>query len=158
MAGSLNKVILIGHLGRDPDVRRMQSGDAVVSFSMATSETWRDKATGERKERAEWHNVVIFNEHLAKIAEQYLKKGALVLVEGKMRTREYTDRDGANRRTTEVVLDRFGGELVLLDRVERAAPDPDSYGTTRTRSASSSEATGEKPGTTSEMIGDEIPF
>ena len=115
MSGSVNKVILIGNLGRDPEVRRMNSGDSVVSFSLATTESWRDKATGERKDRTEWHNVVIFNENLGKIAEQYCKKGSKVYLEGQLQTREYTDRDGNQRKTTEVVLQRFRGELTLLD-------------------------------------------
>ncbi len=115
MAGSVNKVILIGNLGRDPEVRRMNSGDSVVSFSLATTESWRDKATGERKDRTEWHNVVIFNEALGKIAEQYCKKGAKVYLEGQLQTREYTDKEGHQRKTTEVVLQRFRGELTLLD-------------------------------------------
>jgi single-strand DNA-binding protein len=115
MAGSLNKVILIGNLGRDPEVRRLNSGDPVVNLSIATSENWRDKASGERKERTEWHRVVIFNENLAKVAENYLRKGSKVYIEGQLQTRKYTDKDGAERYTTEVVLQRFRGELVMLD-------------------------------------------
>jgi single-strand DNA-binding protein len=115
MAGSVNKVILIGNLGRDPDVRRMTSGEPVVNLSVATSENWRDKASGERKERTEWHRVVIFNENLAKVAEQYLRKGSKVYLEGQLQTRKYTDKDGQERYSTEVVLQRFRGELVMLD-------------------------------------------
>jgi len=115
MAGSLNKVILIGNLGRDPEVRRLNSGDPVVTLSVATSEPWRDKASGERKERTEWHRVVIFNENLAKVAESYLRKGSKVYLEGQLQTRKYTDKDGHERYTTEVVLQRFRGELVMLD-------------------------------------------
>jgi single-strand DNA-binding protein len=115
MAGSVNKVILVGNLGKDPDVRRLNSGDQVVSFSVATSETWRDKASGERKERTEWHNVVIFNENLAKVAEQYCKKGTKVYIEGQLQTRKWQDQSGADRYTTEVVLQRFRGEMQLLD-------------------------------------------
>ncbi|ACK51167.1 single-strand binding protein [Methylocella silvestris BL2] len=115
MAGSVNKVILIGNLGRDPETRRMNSGDAVVSFSLATTDSWRDKATGERKDRTEWHNIVIFNENLGKIADQYCKKGSKVYVEGQLQTREYTDKDGNQRKVTEIVLQRFRGELTLLD-------------------------------------------
>jgi single-strand DNA-binding protein len=115
MAGSVNKVILVGNLGRDPEVRRMNNGEPVVNFSVATSETWRDKASGERKERTEWHNVVIFNENLAKIAEQYLKKGSKVYLEGQLQNRKYTDKTGAERTASEVVLQRFRGELTLLD-------------------------------------------
>ena len=115
MAGSVNKVILIGNLGREPEVRRLTSGDPVVNLSVATSESWRDKASGERKERTEWHRVVIFNENLAKVAEQYLRKGSKVYIEGALQTRKYTDKDGAEKYTTEVVLQKFRGELTMLD-------------------------------------------
>src|SRR5438445_5212109 len=115
MAGSVNKVILVGNLGKDPEVRRLTSGDPVVNLSIATSESWRDKASGERKERTEWHRVVIFNENLAKVAEQYLRKGAKVYLEGQLQTRKYTDKDGAEKYSTEIVLQRFRGELVMLD-------------------------------------------
>jgi single-strand DNA-binding protein len=115
MAGSVNKVVLIGNLGRDPEVRRLTSGDPVVNLSIATSESWRDKASGERKEKTEWHRVVIFNENLAKVAEQYLKKGAKVYLEGQLQTRKYTDKDGAEKYSTEIVLQKFRGELVMLD-------------------------------------------
>jgi single-strand DNA-binding protein len=114
MAGSVNKVILIGNLGRDPEVRRLGSGDPVVNLRIATSESWRDKATGERKEKTEWHSVVIFNENLAKIAEQYLRKGSTVYVEGQLQTRKWQDQSGQERYTTEIVLQRFRGELTLL--------------------------------------------
>lgn len=115
MAGSVNKVILVGNLGRDPEVRRLSSGEPVVNLSLATSETWRDKATGERKERTEWHRVVIFNENLAKVAEQYLKKGSKVYIEGQLQTRKWQDQSGQEKYTTEVVLQRFRGELTMLD-------------------------------------------
>jgi single-strand DNA-binding protein len=115
MAGSVNKVILVGNLGRDPEVRRLTSGDPVVNLSVATSESWRDKASGERKERTEWHRVVIFNENLAKIAEQYLRKGAKVYIEGQLQTRKYTDKDGAEKYSTEIVLQKYRGELTMLD-------------------------------------------
>ena len=115
MAGSVNKVILVGNLGRDPEVRRMTNGDAVVNLNVATSESWKDKATGERKERTEWHRVVIFNENLAKVAEQYLHKGSKIYLEGQLQTRKYTDKDGVEKYTTEVTLNRFRGELVMLD-------------------------------------------
>ena len=115
MAGSVNKVILVGNLGRDPEVRRLSSGDPVVNFSIATSESWKDKMSGERKEKTEWHAVVIYNENLARVAEQYLKKGSKVYIEGQLQTREYTDKEGQQRKSTEVVLQRFRGELTLLD-------------------------------------------
>ena len=115
MAGSVNKVILVGNLGRDPEVRKLNSGSPVVNLRIATSESWRDKNTGERQERTEWHNVVIFNENLAKIAEQYLKKGSKVYVEGQLQTRKWQDQSGQDKYTTEVVIQRFRGDLTLLD-------------------------------------------
>jgi single-strand DNA-binding protein len=113
MAG-VNKVILVGNLGKDPEARSMNNGGEVVSFSMATSDTWNDKASGERKEKTEWHNVVIFNENLGRIAKQYLRKGSTCYIEGALQTRKWTDQSGADRYTTEVVLQRFRGELTLL--------------------------------------------
>jgi single-strand DNA-binding protein len=115
MAGSVNKVILVGNLGKDPEVRRMQSGDPVVNLSVATSETWRDKASGERKEKTEWHRVVIFNKNLAEVAEKYLRKGSKVYVEGSLQTRKWTDKDGQEKYSTEIVLQNFRGELTMLD-------------------------------------------
>src|SRR3954464_12456313 len=115
MAGSVNKVILVGNLGKDPEVRRMQSGEPVVNLSIATSENWRDKASGERKEKTEWHRVVIFNKNLADVAEKYLKKGSKVYVEGQLQTRKWTDKDGQEKYSTEVVLQNFRGELTMLD-------------------------------------------
>jgi len=115
MAGSVNKVILVGNLGKDPEVRRMTSGDPVVNLSVATSESWRDKASGERKEKTEWHRVVIFNKNLAEVAEKYLRKGSKVYVEGQLQTRKWTDKDGAEKYSTEVVLQNFRGELTMLD-------------------------------------------
>lgn len=115
MAGSVNKVILVGNLGRDPEVRRLGSGDPVVNLRIATSESWRDKASGERKEKTEWHSVVIFNENLGRVAEQYLKKGSKVYIEGQLQTRKWTDQSGQEKYSTEVVLQRFRGELTLLD-------------------------------------------
>ncbi len=114
MAGSVNKVILIGNLGQDPEVKRLNSGDMVVNFSIATSESWRDKQSGERKEKTEWHRVVIFNESLAKIAEQYLKKGTTVYIEGALQTRKWQDQSGVEKSTTEIVLQKFRGELTML--------------------------------------------
>src|SRR5256885_5977211 len=116
MAGSVNKVILVGNLGKDPEVRRMQDGRPVVNMSVAASESWRDKATGERKEKTEWHRVVIFNEGLAKIAEQYLKKGSKVYLEGALQTRKWTDQQGVEKYSTEVVLQGFNSALTMLDR------------------------------------------
>ena len=115
MAGSVNKVILVGNLGKDPEIRRLGSGEPVVNLSVATSESWKDKSTGERKEKTEWHRVVIFNENIARIAEQYLKKGSKVYVEGQLQTRKWTDQSGQEKYSTEVVIQRFRGDLTLLD-------------------------------------------
>ena len=112
--GSVNKVALIGRLGQDPEIKAMASGEKLAKFSLATSETWRDKSTGERREKTEWHNVVIFNEGLAKVAENYLKKGALVHIEGSLQTRKWQDQSGADRYSTEIVLQKYRGELTLL--------------------------------------------
>ena len=115
MAGSVNKVILVGNLGKDPEIRRTQDGRPIANLSIATSETWRDKGTGERKEKTEWHRVVIFNEGLCKVAEQYLKKGAKVYIEGALQTRKWTDQSGVEKYSTEVVLQGFNSTLTMLD-------------------------------------------
>jgi single-strand DNA-binding protein len=115
MAGSVNKVIIVGNLGRDPEVRSFQNGGKVVNLNVATSETWRDKQSGERKERTEWHRVAILNENLARIAEQYLKKGSKVYIEGQLETRKWQDQSGAEKYTTEIVLRPYRGELTLLE-------------------------------------------
>ncbi|MFO1028944.1 MAG: single-stranded DNA-binding protein [Acetobacteraceae bacterium] len=115
MAGSVNKVILIGNLGKDPEVRQTQDGSKIVNLTLATSETWNDRASGERKERTEWHRVVIFNDRIGDVAERYLKKGAKIYVEGSLQTRKWTDQQGQERYTTEVVIGRFKGELTMLD-------------------------------------------
>jgi single-strand DNA-binding protein len=124
---SLNKVQLIGNLGRDPETRTFANGGKVVNFTVATSETWRDKSTGEKQERTEWHNVSVTNEGLAKIAEQYLRKGAKVYIEGQLRTRKWQDQSGADRYSTEIVLPPFAGQIVLLDKPSGARQD-DSHG------------------------------
>ena len=115
MAGSVNKVILIGNLGKDPEIRRTQDGRPIANFSIATSESWRDKTTGERKEKTEWHRVVVFNENLCKVIEQYVKKGSKVYIEGALQTRKWQDQSGAERYSTEVVLQGFNGTLTMLD-------------------------------------------
>lgn len=115
MAGSVNKVILVGNLGRDPEMRRLGSGDPVCNLRIATSESWKDKASGERKEKTEWHSVVIYNDNLARVAEQYLRKGSKVYIEGQLQTRKWTDNSGVEKYTTEVVLQRFRGEMTILD-------------------------------------------
>jgi len=124
MAGSVNKVILVGNLGRDPEIRSTQDGMRIANLALATSESWRDRVSGERKERTEWHRVVIFNERLAEVAEKYLKKGSKVYVEGALQTRKWTDNSGQERYTTEVVLQRFRGELTMLDSARGAGGPP----------------------------------
>jgi len=135
MAGSVNKVILVGNLGADPEIRRLNSGDMVVNFRIATSESWKDKNTGERKEKTEWHSIVVFNENLAKLAEQYLKKGMKVYVEGQLSTRKWQGQDGSDRYTTEVVLQKFRGEIQMLDKQQSnrapGAESPDDYGSVK---------------------------
>jgi single-strand DNA-binding protein len=126
LAGSVNKVIIVGNLAADPEIRRLNNGDAVVNFRVATSESWRDKNSGERKEKTEWHSVVIFNEGLAKVAEQYLRKGMKVYVEGALQTRKW-EKDGVERYSTEIVLQKFRGELQMLDKME-AKRQPDDAG------------------------------
>ncbi len=155
MAGSVNKVILVGNLGRDPEVRTFPSGGKVVNLRIATSETWRDKSTGERKERTEWHSVAIFNENLAKIAEQYLKKGSKVYVEGQLETRKWQDQSGADRYTTEIVLRQFRGELTLLDGREGGASD--THGGAA-RGQDDSYGDGQLPPSPRHALDDEIPF
>ena len=121
MAGSVNKVTLVGNLGRDPEVRSTQDGGTIVQLSLATSESWKDKNSGERKEKTEWHRVVIFNEALGKVAEQYLRKGSTVYLEGQLQTRKWADKDGVEKYTTEVVLQRYKGELTMLGNKADAA-------------------------------------
>lgn len=128
MAGSVNKVILVGNLGADPEVRHTQDGRPVVNLRLATSETWRDKASGERRERTEWHRIVIFNENFCRVAEQYLKKGAKIYVEGQLQTRKYTDQQGVERYTTEVVLQQYRGDLTMLDSRAGASAEPAAAG------------------------------
>ena len=115
MAGSVNKVILVGNLGKDPEIRTLNSGDRVANLRIATSESWRDKMSGERKEKTEWHQVVIFNDNLVKVAEQYLRKGSTVYIEGSLQTRKWTDQQGVEKYSTEIVLQKFRGELTMLD-------------------------------------------
>ena len=125
MAGSVNKVILVGNLGKDPEVRTTQDGSKIVNLTLATSETWNDRASGERKERTEWHRVVIFNDKIGEVAEKYLRKGRKVYVEGALQTRKWTDQSGQEKYTTEIMLGRIGAELVLLDRAGAGAGGDD---------------------------------
>jgi single-strand DNA-binding protein len=165
MSGSLNKVMLIGNLGRDPEIRTMNSGDKVASFSIATSETWRDRNTGERKERTEWHRISVFNDNLVKVVENYLHKGSKVFIEGALQTRKYTDQSGAERQATEIVLQKFRGELTMLDgRAEGGgAREDDSFGGGGYGGASSGGGGQRRPSSApredfSADLDDEIPF
>jgi single-strand DNA-binding protein len=160
MAGSVNKVILVGNVGRDPEIRSTQDGTKVANLSLATSENWRDKNTGERKERTEWHRIVIFNERLADVVEKYVKKGAKLYIEGALQTRKWTDNTGAEKYTTEVVLQRFRGELTMLDSrgggggMSGGAPDDMASG-----SGSGGGMGGGRPsGGGGGELDDEIPF
>ncbi|MDE0051080.1 MAG: single-stranded DNA-binding protein [Rhodospirillales bacterium] len=155
MAGSVNKVILVGNLGRDPETRQLQDGRPVVNFTLATNESWKDRQTGERRDRTEWHRVVIFNEHLAQIAQNYLRKGSKVYLEGQIQTRKWTDQSGQERYTTEVVLQRFRGELTMLDSRGEGGGGRGDYG--------GGEPAGAPPaardsGPSSADLDDDIPF
>ena len=128
MAGSVNKVILVGNLGADPEIRSLNSGDRVANLRVATSETWRDKSSGERKEKTEWHRVVIFNDNLVKVAEQYLRKGSKIYLEGSIQTRKWADQSGVEKFSTEIVLQKFRGELTMLDGRNEGAGEGDAGG------------------------------
>ena len=169
MAGSVNKVILVGNLGADPEIRRLNSGDPVVNLRIATSESWRDKNSGERREKTEWHQVVIFNDNLAKVAENYLKKGAKVYIEGQLQTRQWEDQSGQKRSSTEIVLQKYRGELQMLD--SRGQGGQDSAGGGQDRGAVANQGGGNNFGQSDPMKGgsgggsnfaddmdDEIPF
>jgi single-strand DNA-binding protein len=157
MAGSVNKVTLVGNLGKDPEVRNTQGGMKIVNLAIATSDTWNDKASGERKEQTEWHRVVIMNDRLADVAEKYLKKGSKVYLEGKLQTRKWTDNAGQEKYTTEVLLGRFGAEMVLLDRNPNAGSGDDYAPRPAARAAAPAASGGwdTRPGND---LDDEIPF
>lgn len=152
MAGSVNKVILVGNLGADPEIRRLNSGDAVVNLRVATSESWKDRQSGERKERTEWHSVVIFNEHLVKVAEQFLRKGSKVYIEGSLQTRSWDDQSGQKKYTTEIVLQKFRGELQMLDGPSGNRDEGSQERRDEGRSSGSS------PRRSQAELDDEIPF
>ena len=163
MAGSVNKVIIVGNLGRDPEVRTTQAGMKVVNLAVATSESWNDKASGERKELTEWHRVVIMNERLGDVAEKYLRKGSKIYLEGKLQTRKWTDQSGQERYTTEIMLGRFNGELVMLDRANGGAGmGGDDYAPARPAAAAPAKAPARAVGGWDTRPGndldDEIPF
>lgn len=142
MAGSVNRVYLIGNVGKDPEIRSTQDGQKIAQLSLATSESWKDKSSGERKEKSEWHRIVIFNERLCEVAEKYLKKGSKVYVEGQLQTRKWTDKDGVEKYSTEVVLSKFKGDIVMLDG--KSGDKPESYVASAGKSAAE--------------MDDEIPF
>jgi single-strand DNA-binding protein len=152
MAGSVNRVFLIGNLGADPEIRRLNDGSPVVNLRIATSETWRDKSSGERKEKTEWHSVVVFNENLAKVAEAYCRKGSKVYIEGSLQTRKWQDQQGQDRYTTEIVLQKFRGELQMLD-----APSGDRQDKP-TKQQSYGEASGGAKSSYDEDLNDDLPF
>ena len=164
MAGSVNKVILVGNLGKDPEVRNTQSGSKVVSFPLATSDTWNDRQSGERRERTEWHRVVIFNERTGDVAERFLRKGRKVYIEGELRTRKWTDQGGQEHYTTEVVIDRFRGDLVLIDSNRGAGDEGEggfAGGSSGGRSGGSSDNGSRNGGwdaPNGNDLDDEIPF
>jgi single-strand DNA-binding protein len=160
MAGSVNKVILVGNLGKDPEIRRTQDGRPIANLRVATTETWRDKTSGERREKTEWHSVVIFNEGLCRVAEQYLKKGAKVYIEGQLQTRKWQGQDGQDRYSTEVVLQGFNSQLTMLDSRGGGAPSLQE-GDQADYSAPSSNGTSSKRGGKGgfdKAVDDEIPF
>ena len=167
MAGSVNKVILLGNLGRDPDIRATQDGNKIVNLSIATSERWKDRDSGEQREKTEWHRVVIFNENLGRIAEQYLRKGSNVYIEGQLQTRKWTDQQGTEKYTTEVVLSRFKGELTLLgnrgdmQQISNEGPQTDPFHSSQEAFQSNSSA--EQSGISGQLppmndLDDDIPF
>jgi single-strand DNA-binding protein len=163
MAGSVNKVILVGNLGRDPEIRTLGSGDKVANLRIATSETWRDRSSGERKEKTEWHQVVIFNENLVKVAENYLRKGAKVYIEGALQTRKWTDQQGVEKYSTEIVLQKFRGELTMLDGRGQGegAGDEGGYGGGRSEGGFQSGGRAQSSGPRESFaadLDDEIPF
>ncbi len=168
MAGSVNKVILVGNLGKDPEVRNAQNGSKIVTFTLATSDSWNDKASGERKEKTEWHRVVIFNDRLADVAERFLRKGRKVYVEGSLQTRKWNDQSGQEKYTTEIVIDRFRGELTLIDS-NRGGEEEGGYGGAAPRQAPAAARGGASSGRGTPASGgwdapghsdldDEIPF
>jgi single-strand DNA-binding protein len=158
MAGSVNKVILVGNLGKDPEVRTLNSGDRVANLRIATSESWRDKSSGERKEKTEWHQVVIFNENLVKVAENYLKKGSTVYIEGSLQTRKWTDQQGAEKYSTEIVLQKFRGELTMLGGRGGDSGAGDDYGSSSGyQSGGQAKSSGPRESFSADLD-DEIPF
>ena len=156
MSGSVNKVTLVGNLGRDPEIRAMQNGDKIVQLSVATSDRWKDKNSGEQRERTEWHRVVIFNDALGKIAEQYLKKGSTVYLEGQLQTRKWTDNNGVDKYTTEVVIPNYSGVLTMLDTRSQSSVSDENN--SNQLDSAADEAMGGSETSTAEQLDDDIPF
>jgi len=158
MAGSVNKVILVGNLGKDPEVRNAQSGMKIVNLALATSDSWNDKTSGERKEQTEWHRIVIMNEKLGEVAEKYCRKGSKVYVEGKLQTRKWTDQSGQDKYTTEILIGRFGGELQLLDKNPNAGSGSYEGGSGSAPAKAPARSVGSWDTRPSNDLDDEIPF
>ncbi len=158
MAGSVNKVILVGNLGKDPEIRSSQNGGKIASFSIATSENWKDKATGERKEKTEWHRVVVFNDRIVDVVEKYIKKGSKLYIEGQLQTRKYTDKDGNEKYTTEVVLGQYRGELTMLDGASKGGSANDDTGLPDYGSSGGGGGRALNMGGGRSDLDDEIPF
>jgi single-strand DNA-binding protein len=158
MAGSINKVILIGNLGRDPEIRATQDGREIANLAIATSESWKDRNTGERKERTEWHRVVIFNDGLVNVAKNYLHKGSKVYIEGQLQTRKWTDKDGQEKYSTEVVLQGYGGSLTMLDGAKREGGSFDDSASSGGYSSAPARSGGQRQSSPVPELDDEIPF
>ena len=158
MAGSVNKVILVGNLGKDPEIRQTQDGKPIINLSVATSETWRDRSTSERRERTEWHRIVIFNERLAEVAQKYLQKGSKVYLEGQLQTRKWQDQSGQDRYSTGVVLNQFRGELTMLDSRSGFNSKTEDYGNQLKKTDDNNSNFSQEPITVATDLDDEIPF
>ena len=159
MAGSVNKVILVGNVGNDPEIRTFGNGGKVANLSLATSENWRDKQSGEKKEKTEWHRIAVFNDGLVGVIERYVKKGSKLYIEGKLQTRKWTDNNGQDKYTTEIVLQGYGGTLTMLDGRDQGGPNQNNFSSAQTDNISKSQSSGEiKPSEENFDLDDEIPF
>ncbi len=159
MAGSVNKVILVGNVGNDPEIRTFGNGGKVANLSLATSENWRDKQSGEKKEKTEWHRIAVFNDGLVGVIERYVKKGSKLYIEGKLQTRKWTDNNGQDKYTTEIVLQGYGGTLTMLDGRDQGGPNQNNFSSTQTNNISNNQSSGEmKPSEENFDLDDEIPF
>ena len=159
MAGSVNKVILVGNVGNDPEIRTFGNGGKVANLSLATSENWRDKQSGEKKEKTEWHRIAVFNDGLVGVIERYVKKGSKLYIEGKLQTRKWTDNNGQDKYTTEIVLQGYGGTLTMLDGRDQGGPNQNNFSSVQTNNISNNQSSGEmKPSEENFDLDDEIPF